>query len=61
MGRCSAWQVLFSRQMLGGAEACRPGGNTPGGERNSIDRSVSLSGQHACADMMIEIDATERR
>lgn len=53
-------RVLLAAEMLGGAEACLDLAVQYAGRRTQFDRPIGSfqAVKHACADMMIEIDAT---
>ncbi|CKR09225.1 Putative acyl-CoA dehydrogenase FadE18 [Mycobacterium tuberculosis] len=53
-------RVLLAAEMLGGAEACLDLAVQYAGRRTQFDRPIGSFQvvKHACADMMIEIDAT---
>lgn len=53
-------RVLLAAEMLGGAEACLETSVEYAGSRRQFDRSIGSfqAVKHACAEMMIEIDAT---
>ncbi|BBX73003.1 acyl-CoA/acyl-ACP dehydrogenase [Mycobacterium shinjukuense] len=54
-------RVLLAAEMLGGAEACLDLAVQYAGRRTQFDRPIGSfqAVKHACADMMIEIDATQ--
>ena len=54
------WRILLAAEMLGGAEACLALAVGYAKSRHQFDRPIGSfqAVKHACADMMIEIDAT---
>ena len=56
-------RVLLAAEMLGGAEACLALAVEYAASRQQFDRPIGSfqAVKHACADMLIEIDATRAR